>query len=213
MKKKLLTVLLACSLIVGTLAGCSGQEANVATDSKESTQNTETSSESNTDADPGDAAVTATNLSELTLGSAMAWETLTPFRTMRVWVNVYSRLLYDSLAYFSADGVLMPVVAKSWDVESDGVTWNIEIFDYVYDSAGNHITADDIIWNIEEHMAQGLKPCFNQIDSVEKTSDYSFNIILVQDMVGIMETVLMNTYVVSRAAYESDPDGFNTMVI
>lgn len=213
MKKKLLNVLLICSLIVGSLVGCGSPEANVATESKERIQSTDTSPGSSTDAGQGDVAATAANLPELTLGSAMSWETLTPFRTMRVWQIVYGRLLYDSLACYTSDGVLNPVVAKSWDVEPDGTTWDIEIYDYVYDSAGNHITADDIVWMLEEQAAQGLKPCFNQIDSVEKTGDYTFKIALKQDMVGVMDTILMHTFVVSKTAYESDPDGFNSAVI
>ena len=150
---------------------------------------------------------------EVTVGSAMAWETLTPFRTARIWAIIYSRMLYDSLAWRTADGVLNPVAAKSWEVEEDGVTWNVELFDYIYDSAGNHITADDIVWYMEEMKAQALKPPFGQVESIEKTGDYTLKIVMKQDIFGNFENVLCHTFVVSKAAYEADPDGFVSKVV
>lgn len=42
-------------------------------------------------------------------------------------------------------GELAPEIAKSWEMV-DPVTYDIEIFDYVYDTDGNHITADDVVF-------------------------------------------------------------------
>ena len=150
---------------------------------------------------------------ELTVGSAMAWETLTPFRTNRVWSIIYSRMLYDTLGWRTEGGVMQNVAAKSWEVEDDGVTWNVELYDYIYDTAGNHITADDVVWFIEESMKQAQKPAFNQIVSVEKTGDYTLKVVMKQDVYGGFADILIGTFIVSKAAFESDPDGFVANVI
>ncbi len=199
--KKVVAMLAACGMAAGMLTACGGgDDGNDAP--KADTENT--GQETGGGADHGPV--------EVVVGTGMTWETATPFRTMRAYTVNYSRMLYDSLAYY-ADGELQPVVAKAWDMEEDGVTYNIEIFDYVEDSAGNHITAEDIVWMIEEQMAQGLKPFFAQIESVEQTGDYTLKVVLKKDVVGVFDYILQHTFVVSKTAYESDPDGFASEVV
>lgn len=204
--KKAIALLLACMLMIGIFAGCSSQDAG---NSEKNDQQTQPAAASGKE----DEAVAVAGPVELTVGSAMAWETLTPFRNNRVWNIIYSRMLYDSLAWRIAGGEVVPVAAKSWEVEQDGVTWNVEIYDYITDSAGNHITADDIVWFIEESMKRAQKPIFNQVESVEKTGEYTFKVVMKQDMYGAFDSVLLGTFVVSKASFESDPDGFVSNVI
>lgn len=200
MKKRVLAILMACLLLVSVLAACGGDGDNPGSNTNSPGGNTSSPGGNNGPV-------------EITLGSAMAWENLTPFRTNRVWSILYSRMLYDTLAFYTADGVLNPMVAKSWEVEGDGVTWNVEIYDYVTDSQNNHITADDIVWFINESMTRALKPAFNQVASVEKTGEYTLKIVMKEDLAGSFNQVLMSTFVVSKAAFESDPDEFNNKVI
>lgn len=207
MKKRVLAILMACLLLVSVLAACGGDGDNPGSNTNSSGSNTN-SPGGNTSSPGGNNGPV-----EITLGSAMAWENLTPFRTNRVWSILYSRMLYDTLAFYTADGVLNPMVAKSWEVEGDGVTWNVEIYDYVTDSQNNHITADDIVWFINESMTRALKPAFNQVASVEKTGEYTLKIVMKEDLAGSFNQVLMSTFVVSKAAFESDPDEFNNKVI
>lgn len=202
MMKKILKwvcVAMVGCMLVGSLTGCandSNPKDNVAKNT-----NTDNSTVSNE------------TVTGITIGTSDAWDTLTPFRTTQSQMSSMVRLMYDRLAYQTADNRYIPQVAKSWKVEEDGVTWNVEIYDYVEDSAGNHITADDIVWMIEESMAQALKPCFNKIASVEKTGDYSFKVVMKQDIVNSFELILVSTYVVSQKAYEESTDGFATKTI
>jgi len=209
--KRLAAAMLACCMTVGALAGCGG---------KESQGNKETAAASTAAAGAGETAGTgntaetpAKGAKELTIGIGMTWETLTPFRSNRAWTILYSRMLYDTLAYYTSDGVLNPVVAKSWEVEEDGVTWDVEIYDYVYDSQGNHITASDIVWMMNEQKAQGLKPAFSQMVSAEQTGDYTLKVEMEADVVRAFDNILMHTFVVSKDAYEADADGFTSKVV
>jgi ABC-type transport system substrate-binding protein len=204
MKKMFKWVSLAMTvcILMGSLAGCT--ESNNGKDSNVSDTNTATKT-----ATVADKAAAA----GITIGVMDAWDTLTPFRTTQSQYSPMVRLLYDRLAYLTVDKKYIPQVAKSWKVEDDGVTWNVEIYDYVKDSAGNHITADDIVWMIQESMKQKLKPCFNKITSVKKTGDYSFKIVMKQDIVDAFETILISTYVVSEKAYKESADGFSTKII
>lgn len=149
----------------------------------------------------------------LDVGTTITWDTLTPFRSQTGNNAPYSYLCYEALAKVTYDKEYVPWVAKSWEAEDDGVTFNIEIYDYVTDSAGNHITADDIVWMIEACKEAALKPAFAKVKSVEKTGDYTLKVTMNKDMVGAFEAVLINTFVVSKAAYDASADQFATEVV
>ena len=201
---KWVCLVMTICILMGSLAGCSKSN-----DEKDSNV---TNMDTNTDANTTPVADKAATTS-ITIGTSDAWDTLTPIRTTQSQYSSMVRLLYDRLAFKTADNKYIPQVAKSWKVDADGVTWNVEIYDYVEDSAENHITADDIVWMLQESMKQKLKPCYNKIASVEKTGDYTLKIIMKQDIVDAFETVLTSTYVVSKKAYEESADAFATKVV
>lgn len=217
MKRKIVNticmVMTGC-LLFGSLAGC-GSSGNGNKDNSEETAAGEEITEEGTGLANQIASVEPTGAApdSINVGVQDAWETLTPFRTTQSQYSTTVRLMYDRLAYQTADNEFIPQVAKSWEVEEDGITWNVEIYDYVEDSAGNHITADDIVWAIEENMNQALKPCFNKVSSAEKTGDYTFKVVMKEDVVNAFESVLTSTYVVSKKAYEESADGFAASAI
>ena len=147
------------------------------------------------------------------VGSTTLWETLTPFRNTSAQFSTFVRHIYDRLAFRTADGTFVPQAAKSWECGEDGLTYTIELYDYITDVAGNHITADDVVWIIEENMSRALKPAFNKIDKVEKTGNYTFNIVMKQDMVHMLEMILYSTYIFSKDAFLADKSEFATTAV
>ena len=53
------------------------------------------------------------------------------------------------------------------------MTYLVTIFDYVYDSAGNHIMAADVAWSYNTAMAVGKMRPLGDIESVTATGDYT----------------------------------------
>lgn len=155
------------------------------------------------------------NLSDgvLDVGTTINWDSMTPFRSNTGNNAPYAYLAYETLAKLSEDKEYVPLVAKSWSGEDDGVTFQIEIYDYVKDSAGNQITAADIVWMIGAAKEAALKPAFAKVDSVEQTGDYTLKVKMKKDIVGAFEAVLTNTFVVSKSAYESSKDQFATEIV
>ena len=225
MKKKsrvIIAMLLVCIMLTGLLAGCgsgSGTPSGSATPSSSGTPSADkdaptasASAAGNSEASPqGDG--TSKLLDTLGVGSTTLWETLTPFRNISAQFSTFVRHMYDRLAFRTADGQFIPQAAKSWKVTDDGLTYSIELYDYITDSAGNHITASDVVWILEENMSRGTKPCFNKIDHVEQTGDYTFNIVMKQDMVHMLEMILYSTYIFSKQAFEASPDEFATTLV
>ncbi len=206
MKKQLtkwISLTLTSIMLIGAFTGCSNPSSGDSngTDNESSSNSSETNNDTNM------------KVKSIVIGSSDVWDTLSPFRTTSGQYNSSVRYIYDRLALQTADNRYIPQVAKSWDVADDGITWNIELFDYVTDSEGNNITASDIVWVIEENMRQALKPAFNKVESVEQTGDYSLIVTMKQDVVNAFELILASTYVVSQKAYEESADGFATSAI
>ena len=213
---QMLAICLAMLLLSANLAGCgkgaesSGTPTNEAK-GEESTDNGNVAEDKTVITDDEKGAAVAEDAEagiqdNLTVGTAAVLKTLTPFRNTSLQYNYIFRLLFDRLATMS-EGEYVPQVAKSWEVREDGKTWDIEIFDYVYDSAGNHITASDIVWIINTYKESGLKPCFAKVVSVEQTGDYTFTMELTDSLYGSLNLILFSTYVVSQKAYEESPNG------
>lgn len=202
---KMLRVLMAACMVAVSVAAC---KTNVSESQDTAIKNDGDGGE--TDSADGN---TQESVKSITIGTGALWDTLTPFQTTSNQYHTMVRLAYDRLAFQKGDGTYIPQVAKTWEVEADGVTWNVEIYDYVVDSQGNAITSDDIVWMIQESMDQALKPCFNKVKSVEKTGDYTFKVVMKQNIVDSFEQVLTSTYVVSKKAYDASTDGFSTDIV
>ena len=109
-------------------------------------------------------------------------------------------------------GELAPEIAKSWEAV-DPVTYDIEIFDYVYDTDGNHITADDVVFSFETCKASGSTPNTKYIESIEKTGDYTVRLTLNRAAVTLFERIMQSIFIVSQKAYEESPDNMATLPV
>lgn len=104
-----------------------------------------------------------------------------------------------------ANDEMLGVIAKDWTIDENVI--DVTIYDYVYDSAGNHITADDVVWSWNHYVEVGVNANAKYIVSVEKTGDYSVHIVLT---VKPWDTLLttMRVPIVSQKAYEDPNNDF-----
>ena len=109
---KAVCALLTGCMVIGSLVGCGGSKD---------------SGGSAVAANPTESAAASGPITGIKIGTSESWETLTPFRTTQSQYASMVRLIYDRLAYQTADNEYIPQVAKSWEVDDDGVTWNVEL--------------------------------------------------------------------------------------
>lgn len=146
---------------------------------------------------------------EINVGYSIGWDTLSPFRSniandAREWCTI----VYESLGYIDGNNELVPWCAKEWTMLDNGVTYDITIYDYIYDSAGNHITSSDIVWFVNKAKEKALKPNFKYIESIEATDDYTVRVIFNNTLYGGFQTFMGDTFIVSQKAYEEQGDDF-----
>ena len=106
----------------------------------------------------------------------------------------------------SYDGELYGILAKSYEYKGEGV-YDIELFDYIYDSAGNHLTAADVIYSIDLWIKDGKgRQNYGTLSSYEATGDYSIRLTFENEQIGAFEKCVTYLYCVTQAAWEASPD-------
>ena len=116
---------------------------------------------------------------------------------------------YEMLMAKDADGVFHGVLMKEMTTVDD-LTYDVEIYDYIYDQAGNHLTASDIKFCYETAPATGNLPKLSSIASVEVLSDYVVRFTFSSLASGDLEALMMECPIVTQAAYEASADQMAT---
>ena len=136
-------------------------------------------------------------------------QNLGPFQGMSAGRIGVLYTMYEMLAVTEGGetyGVLMQDCEKV-----DDLTYNITIYDYIYDQAGNHLTADDIVWCYETAIASGNLPKLSSsIESVIRIDEYTAQFKFTALAIGDLGALLMECPIVTRAAYEASPDQMAT---
>lgn len=145
---------------------------------------------------------------ELKVGATTAPQNISPFTnfTNRQPVAQY---LYETLVEKDAEGNFYGIIAKDWTTE-DNITYDFEIYDYVTDTEGNNITAEDCVFSLEHARDEAAN---TWIESAEVTGDYTFTVTLVDDAASTFPTAMNRAPIVSKAAYEASEDGMATSCV
>jgi ABC-type transport system substrate-binding protein len=139
--------------------------------------------------------------------------TLAPFVKSGSGFATISYTLYEYLGELSrVGGVLEGYIMKEYK-EVAPLVYEVTIYDYVYDTAGNHITADDVIFSIAKMKEMGGSGNMRYIDSFEKVSDYTIRLKLNANFVGGLNKVIASCRIVSKKAFEASKDGMATTPI
>lgn len=149
----------------------------------------------------------------LDIGFGSTPDSLTPFRQETNRDAPYFNLMCESLAVVDSNKELQPWIATDWSTADNGFTYTVNIHEGITDSAGNSITASDLVWYINTAKEKALKPVFAKVESCTQTGDYSFEVKLTSNIVGTFEKILTDSYAISQAAYEASSDEFGSELI
>ncbi len=187
--------MIALTLAAATMAGCSSSSESNSTAASGSSETVDAGAVASTD-DGGKTIVR--------IGVAGAPTTLDPFTGDSSFAlhNIYETLCaWNS---FGSDGEFLGIGAKSWEcISDDGCTYEFELYDNIYDSLGNHITADDILFWYETAYQSSNDAAMNLAGPPEIIDDTHFTITLIANRVGLFESVAGMITLVSRDSYES----------
>ena len=154
-----------------------------------------------------EAATTPVAKDTLVIGDNVTYTTLSPF-VQYATTGSATYALYEKLAYVE-NGVLVPELAYEWTTE-DNTTYTIKIYDCIYDSEGNHITANDVVYSYNMTIANGIT---NYVAEIKALDEYTVQMTLTDPAIGNFETNIGLVNIVSQAAYEKSGDGMATQPI
>lgn len=161
MKKKLLALMMAVTMSL-TGAVCVGAEENVA-------------------------AGVAESIDVLTIGTTMEFgsKSRSDYNTGIITRGVVNL----TLATKDEEGNYLPSLATSWSTE-DAITWHFDMRDDIYWHDGEKVTAEDMKFTIDYQKAQGATYTLANVEAVEVTGDYSFDLKLINPNSRVLEMFL-----------------------
>lgn len=138
---------------------------------------------------------------KLTLGLANDPVDLTPLN-YNGKPEIY-QLIWENL-FDLESGEYIPRLAKGY-TEIDELHWEVELYDYIYDWEGNHITADDVLFAYDYLIQSGTQVKFGLFGSIEKVDDFTvlFTWTAPVNLVGGLEHILCRPIIFSQAAFEA----------
>lgn len=111
--------------------------------------------------------------------------------------------IYEALFDYDDENNLVPSLASGYTEESDTV-WNIKLFEEIYDSEGNHITADDVVYSVNWLIETGNNIKYDVLDHVEKVDDYTVAYHWKEKpSANQLEFILVRTFIFSQTAFEN----------
>ena len=117
-------------------------------------------------------------------------------------------LLYVNYNFYETlfdyrDNDYVPILAKGY-TEVDDLHWQVELYDYIKDTDGNNITADDVVFSINTLVDSGKALKYDKFESVKAVDDYTVEFTWTSpiDGIGDLEWPWCRTPIFSQKAYE-----------
>lgn len=139
----------------------------------------------------------------ITIGIAADPEDLSP-KDVNGGSHPYIFQNFYEYLFDMVDNDYVPVLASGYTVIDD-LHYQVQLYDYIYDSAGNHITADDVVFATNWLVESGFAFRYDIFESIEKVDDYTVEYTWTRPVTGVgqLEFPWCRTVIFSQAAYES----------
>lgn len=208
--KRITALLLVTAMILTLFAGCGSNNQPQATTAAANNPTMEVGSAAEVDVvAKGDGTAEHVIRDSITVGvqsdpaDFAPWAANSNGRTNALWG------LYQELGHIIS-GEFVPAIVKEYTIAEDGKSMTCTIFDYITDSAGNKLTANDVKFSFETGTALGYITGVSMIDEIVVDNDYQFTFKFGKELrLGDLDTIF-RTAIVTQAAYEADPNGMST---
>lgn len=119
--------------------------------------------------------------------------------------------MYDSLTFPNNDGTISPLVAESWESDSEGRVYTFYLRDDVLFHSGNKLTAEDVKFTMDRMLAmgEGLAYLYHGVVSSTEVLDEHTVKFTLNEPSGTFPTALTRLYILDSALVKEniDPSG------
>ena len=108
-------------------------------------------------------------------------------------------------------GEFKGILMEKW-TEIDPRTYEVKLYENIYDTNHNQIDANDVKFSIDSYKAQGEMSDVNDIEGIEVIDQFTFRMILAAEEPALGTFELMCSYlnIVDEDSYKASPDGMAT---
>lgn len=207
--RKFIPVLLAGMMCTFLLAGCgnASTEGNGGTEGEQSLEE-QPEVQSLEEQQEVDESRTLGQMDMIRVSVSSDIASLSPFAITSSGRNMVLPTLYEYLACYDEESEtgISGIIMKDYKAVNER-TYDITIYDYVYDSAGNHITASDVAWCFNTYHDIGNSGLAYLMESCEAIGEYTVELTIGTTQAGMLENLLCGQVpIMAQAAYESSPD-------
>jgi ABC-type transport system substrate-binding protein len=143
---------------------------------------------------------------ELVVGCQNDIGSMYPFGSATSGVKVKRVMCYETLYWLDYDGNLQPILAKNYESLGDG-KYAIELFDYIYDSDGNHMTAADIVFTLDKYIEDGQNlSTYATLKDYHATGEYTLELTFDPETVGQFVILITNMHCITEKAWNDSGD-------
>lgn len=207
---KVAAIIMAAIFLVFSAAGCSGSNNTTDSAGKTPDSSTDTKTGSGESGSTVSTADSVGNVGKVSLSLGSDPESFAPWLGATTNGRAHVQpLMYEPLFVLETiGGDMNPCIASKYE-KIDDFNYKITLNNNVYDSAGNHITANDVLFSYKTAKELGNSATFlNAFENIEYIDDYNVKLTLNSKEVGGLLNTTTMIYIVSEKAYKADPDGF-----
>lgn len=198
-KMKMVVAILCALALIFALTGCGSTEGAE-----------ESPSASGTPSDSGSEGMA----DEVTMILPADTATLAPFEGQNGGRTYCINTFYETLGVMDQRGEELSLVLLKSCEETSPCEYELVLWDNIFDTAGNHITASDVKYCFDTcQELTAYNGFLSALDHMEITGDYTLTMYLKEEQMGALILIMQNVPIISQAAYEADPDSFVTRPI
>lgn len=209
-KKRLQSIAFVCSVAMTfmSLTGCSPANSETENSTEETALiSTDVSGENNGEIVNSAIKGEAVQRDVINVGISADPGDLSPWGPNNTGRTAAANCFYQSLAHV-VNGEIIGVLMKDYEISEDGTYMDCYLYDYIFDAAGNHLTASDVVFSFYKCLEIGNIGGLAFISNCEAIDDYTVRFSFATDLyVYDIETLFEQLFVVTQAAYEASPDG------
>ncbi|MDO4648393.1 MAG: ABC transporter substrate-binding protein [Eubacteriales bacterium] len=148
----------------------------------------------------------AGNESQLKVGIYGGLDSLNPWTSGRITKDMVTYVLYETLASCQNGSTEIESIMMENYEQTDDRTYNVTIYDYIKDAAGNPVTAADVVFSFEQYNQYWA----TTMESIKATGDYTFELKLNTTAAGAFQYLVCKVPIATEKAYNDSPDQFAT---
>lgn len=145
----------------------------------------------------------------IVLVSAEPTDSLDPLGSINVATDDYTYNVFSSLTQLDKGGKGIPLLAKSWEIDDEGLTTTFYLRDDVYFHDDSKLTADDVKYSIDTLLSDEVRSvqASQYITSIEVIDEYTVKIVQPNYMVDLPQVISFFP-IVPKAVREKDIEAF-----